>query len=286
MAKQTNLQMLRQTAQRWARTATSGRRVLPDFLVIGAAKAGTTSLYYYLTQSPDVRRADRKEVHFFDHHYGRGESWYRTWFPLDEVGRDWVTGEASPYYLLHPAVPARVARLLPDVRLVALLRHPVARAYSQFQHSRSLGVEPEESFERALDLEAERTDRAWGELERSDAPETPAERASTRPLRVFSYVRRGKYAPQLRRWLDVFPPDTLLVLTAEELFAEPATVLGEVRRHLGLPPSSSVMMTFERRNARTYPEMPAHVRRRLGALFAEDVAEVEQLLGRPTGWRL
>lgn len=283
MAKQTNLQMLRQTAERWARTATSGRRVLPDFLVIGAQKAGTTSLYHYLMQSPDVRRAAKKEVHFFDHHFGRGESWYRTWFPVDETGRDWVTGEASPSYLLHPAVPARVARLLPNVRLVVLLRHPVARAYSHFQHSRRLGVEPEESFERALDLEAERTDQSWGELERKGGRD--AEWPSTRPVWVFSYVRRGRYAPQLRRWLDVFPADSLLVRTAEELFAEPATVLNEVRRHLGLPPSSAEI-TFEQRNGNTYDPLPAHVRCRLSTQFAEDVAEVEQLLGRPTGWRL
>ena len=279
------MRTLQGTAERWARAATAGRRALPDFLLIGAAKAGTTSLYHYLTQSPDVRRAARKEVHFFDHHYGRGENWYRAWFPVDEAGRDWVSGEASPSYLLQPAVPARVARLLPNVRLVALLRHPVARTYSHFQHSRRLGVEPEESFERALDLEAARTDQAWGELEQEEGRETIVDWPSTRPVRVFSYVRRSTYAPQLRRWLDVLPANSMLVRTAEELFSEPKTVLEEVRRHLGLPPSP-LKITFERRNGGIYEEMPAHLRRRLSNTFTQDVAEVEQLLGRPTGWRL
>ena len=91
-------QLVRRTTSRW--------RTLPDYLIIGAQKAGTTSLYDYLQSSPDIRPALTKEVHFFDRNFQRGPAWYRAHFPLSSATRDWVTGEASPYYLLHPRVPS------------------------------------------------------------------------------------------------------------------------------------------------------------------------------------
>lgn len=257
--------------------ASGEARVLPDFLIIGAQKAGTTSLYGYLAQFPDVREATTKEVHFFDHNFDRGERWYRGHFPAGSRRRDWLTGEATPFYLLHPAAPSRVEGVLHDVRLVALLRNPVTRSYSHFQHSRARGVEPLEDFEQALVRESERTDAPWRAL-MTDGARQPA-------VETFSYVRRSLYAPQLQRWLDVFPRDSLLLLTAEELFADPADVLRRTRTHLGLPPLDAPV-NFQIRNARSYPELPFRVREQLGARFADDVAAVERLLGRPTGWRL
>lgn len=262
-----------------ARLASSWSRALPDFMIIGAQKAGTTSLFNYLAQYPDIHSGAKKEVHFFDHWYDHGERWYRSQFPptLPLGGRTWLTGEASPYYLLHPAVPARVACMLPEVRLVALLRQPVARAYSHFQHSRAAGKEPLQSFEEALRLEGERTDEAWRALELRGGREPAVE--------FFSYARRSRYAPQLRRWLDAVPAESLLVIIAEDLFHDPKAVLQQVRSHLRLPPSD-VPIDLGPRNVRGYEALPEGVRRRLGELFAEDVAEVEKVLGRRTGWQL
>lgn len=261
-----------------ARLISVDRRPLPDYLLIGAQKAGTTSLYRYLTQFSDIRAAAEKEILYFDVHYGRGEPWYRSQFPVRGANDTWITGEASPSYLSNPAVPLRSAALVPEARLVALLRHPVERAYSHFQHSRARGTEPLDDFERALDLESERIAGAAAALR---------ERAGQRrrDTEIFSYARRSTYAPQLRRWLDVFPSDALLLLTAEELFGDAGQVVARVRAHLGLQPSAE-KITFERHNARTYPEMPDRLRRRLADTFAQDVAEVEQLLGRSTGWVL
>jgi hypothetical protein len=264
-------------AKQWTRVVTAGWRPLPDFLVIGAQKAGTTSLYHYLTQFTDVRRASQKELHFFDVHHARGERWYRSQFPVTSAERTWITGEATPSYLSHPAAPERVVALVPQVRLVALLRNPVERAYSHFHHSRARGTEPLEDFERALELEAERTDGASAPLDGNGQ--------RRRDVEVHSYVRRSTYAPQLRRWIDVFPASSLLLVTAEELFADPAQVVQRVRLHLGLAPSAETI-EFDRRNARSYQQMPDRLRQRLAGAFAHDVAEVEQLLGRPTGWSL
>src|SRR5215470_750369 len=145
------------TAQRWAaqqvrsarfaaRRATASARALPDFLIIGAQKAGTTSLYAYLTAHRDVRPAGRKEVHYFDLGFTAGaelgEGWYRSMFPLRarlaldgrRTGRPVRTGEASPYYLFHPAAPQRAAALVPEARLLVLVRDPVERAWSHYRH--------------------------------------------------------------------------------------------------------------------------------------------------------
>src|SRR6187551_3563074 len=140
--------------------ATSRWRPLPDFLVIGAQKAGTTALYAYLRWHPGIAGPSWKEVCFFDRHWWRGEAWYRGQFPLRAGER--LVGEASPSYLFHPLAPERARSLVPGAKLVALLRDPVDRAYSQYQHEVALGREPL-SFEDALAAEEERT---RGEAER------------------------------------------------------------------------------------------------------------------------
>src|SRR5947209_1159841 len=125
------------------------RRALPDFLIIGAQKAGTTSLYRYLAAHPDIVASTRKEVHFFDINFWRGEWWYRSLFPLRRRlqrrpplrNRPAITGEASPYYLFHPFAPERAAQLLPDAKLIVLLRDPVERAWSHYRHEVANGRE-------------------------------------------------------------------------------------------------------------------------------------------------
>ena len=135
--------------------ALSGRspghgRLLPDFVIIGTAKSGTTSLYAWLCEHPCVEPATHKEVHYFDYNYYRGVDWYRAHFPTVRErdafaathGRPFLTGEASPSYISHHWVPERLAGLLPQAKLLVVLRDPVQRAYSQFQMSRREGEEP------------------------------------------------------------------------------------------------------------------------------------------------
>src|SRR5919201_3141433 len=150
--------------------ATAPLRPLPDFLIIGAQKAGTTALYAYLRWHPGITGPSWKEVSFFDRYYARGEAWYRgnmpsrprQWLAERRNGRPPLVGEASPSYLFHPLAPERVANLLPRARLIAVLRNPVDRAFSHYQHELSLGRE-HLSFEEALDREDE---RLRGEVER------------------------------------------------------------------------------------------------------------------------
>ena len=252
--------------------ATARGRPLPDFLVIGAQKAGTTALYAYLRWHPGITGPSWKEVSFFDRHWWRGESWYRGHFPLRSGGR--LVGEASPSYLFHPLAPERARAVVPNARLVALLRDPVDRAYSQYQHEVALGREPL-SFEEALGSEEERT---RGEVERLVADP----RAFSRAWWDHTYAARGLYAEQLERWLAVFPQEQLLVVTTDELGERPAEAYASILEHLGAP--AHRLDDYPRVFDRDYAPMRAETRTALEARFAEPNRRLEALLGRKLGW--
>lgn len=253
--------------------ATARWRPLPDFLVIGAQKAGTTALYAYLRWHPGITGPSWKEVSFFDRHWWRGEAWYRGQFPVRTAGR--LVGEASPSYLFHPLAPERVRALVPDVRLIALLRDPVARAYSHYQHEVALGREPL-SFEDALAAEEERT---RGEVERIVADP----RAFSRAWWDHTYAARGRYAEQLERWLEVFPREQLLVIRSEDLGERPGETYASVLAFLGAAPHE--LEEYPRVFEREYEPMRPETRATLAAAFAEPNRRLEELLGRDLGWR-
>jgi hypothetical protein len=252
--------------------ATARWRPLPGFLVIGAQKAGTTALYAYLRWHPGITGPSWKEVSFFDRHWWHGEGWYRGQFPLR--ARDRLVGEASPSYLFHPLAPERVRALVPGVKLVALLRDPVARAYSHYQHEVALGREPL-SFEDALAAE---DDRLRGEVERLVADP----RAFSRAWWDHTYAARGRYAEQLERWLAVFDREQLLVVRTEDLGERPAETYAEILAFLGAAPHE--LDGYPRVFERDYAPMRPETRAALAASFAEPNRRLEALLGRELGW--
>ena len=256
-------------------------RVLPDFLILGAQRAGTASLYYTLTRHPCVVAAVRKEVNFFDFGYWRGPEWYRGFFPtraaMASLRRDRgaaVTGEATPYYLFHPASPARVKTVAPDARLIVLLRNPVDRAYSHFQREVAKRREPL-AFAEALAREAERL-RGEEERLRTDA------RYHSLAHQRFSYRARGIYVVQLRAWMREFPRERFLILESEALFADPAPVLAEVTAFLNLPAWQPG--TIGRHNQMRYTALDPTVRTDLEAFYTPYNAQLEALLGRTFSW--
>jgi Sulfotransferase domain len=267
---------------RW-RSGTAGRRVLPDFVVIGGQRCGSTSLYTILGGHPQVMEASHKELHFFDMNWSRGTDFYRRSFPLRghlqrrarRLGVRVVSGEASPYYLFHPAVPERLATALPDARLIAILRDPVDRAYSQYQLSARDGHESL-SFEDALDAEA---DRLAG-VEQRLATDPDFRSAAHRHQ---SYQARGMYLEQLERWWRHVPRERLLVLRSEDMFADTAAAYDRAVEFLGLEPHPR--SGFESRNRVAYSSMPPAARARLQELYAEPNRRLEEALGRRLEWQ-
>lgn len=260
-----------------ARRLTAFARALPDFLVVGAAKAGTTSLYEYLSQHPDVRPAARKEVHYFDVNHDRGPGWYRARFPVAVLKRrTWITGEASPYYLQHPEAPERVRSLLPGVRLIAVLRDPVERAHSHWRHYRRSGEETR-PFADVLDEE----ERLLPELERrlldGDTDALDAHRH-------LGLLARGRYAEQLERWLKVFPREQLLVLESEELFTRPADAYARTLEFLGLRPFTGARFEVHNRGSDSGTDISPTLARRLARYYAEPDRRLVALLGHELSW--
>ena len=262
------------------RSATASLRALPDFLIIGEAKCGTTSLYDDLVSHPSVLEAAVKEVHFFDLRYHRGLDWYKAQFPLAwrmrrTPGDRVQTGEASPYYLFHPHAPARIKQAMPGVKLIAMLRNPVERAYSHYQHEFRKHRETL-TFEEAVAREPE---RLRGELERM--LENP--RYNSREHRRHAYVTRGVYVDPLQQVRRLFGEKQLLVIKSEDYFAAPDTTLRQVIEFLELP--SREPRTFARKNIGSYAPIDAGLRRRLVDYFAPHNARLYDFLGVDYGWK-
>ncbi|MFC7647665.1 sulfotransferase domain-containing protein [Streptosporangium lutulentum] len=161
------------TMSRAAGRLTARSRILPSFLIVGAQRCGTTSLYRALSQHPlMLKPVLHKGVHYFDMAYDQGLSWYRAHFPLRprvsrlsyRYGYRPQAFESSPYYLFHPLASARIAWDLPGVKLIVLTRDPVERAFSAHAHELARGFETETSFARAVELEEERLAGAADDL--------------------------------------------------------------------------------------------------------------------------
>lgn len=242
----------------WSRRVTGhfGYFKQPDFLIIGAQRGGTTALFNYLMQHPDVRSPLLKEIHYFDLNHTQSPAWYYAHFPLKWSVNSFMTGEASPYYLFHPDVPARVARMLPDVKLIALLRNPVDRAYSNYNHAVGLGFERRSFAEAVMDeMERIRTNRRY-------TLATPIAH------REQSYLARGLYVEQLDRWLYSVPRERLLLIQSERYFENLTDSLQQIAGFLGLSPFRNVSDLDTRYNATQYAEpMSESIREQLMRFF-------------------
>jgi hypothetical protein len=247
-------------------------RALPGAVILGAQKCGTSSLHNYLTQHPGVIAPLRKEVHYFDLNYGRGEAWYRGHFGRQREPA--LNIDSSPYYLFHPAVPRRMHQLLPDARLIVLLRDPARRAYSHYWHERDKGRE-DLSFEAAIDAEPAR-------LGRSEQQLAVGEITHSREHQLHSYLARGRYAEQLERWFALYPRERIHVLRFEDFVRDPLAALNDTLAFLGLAGASSV--SLEARNTRRYPAMDAATMTGLRSYFEPHNRRLEDLLGRSMGW--
>ncbi|MBV9382873.1 MAG: sulfotransferase domain-containing protein [Streptosporangiaceae bacterium] len=266
---------------------TSGLRRGPDFVIIGAKRGGTTSLYNYVLEHRSIRplfpgRAHIKGVRYYDLHYDRGLRWYRSHFPLQAGGRHLarpgtkpaIAGEASPYYLFHPLAAERLARDFPEARIIVLLRDPVERAYSHFRERTHHGGETL-SFEEAVDAEE---NRLRGEAERMVAE--PGYRSVEHEN--HSYLAQGRYLDMLPRWFGLFPRDQFHIMASEDFYAEPQRHVNEVWNFLGLPPGR--LRSRIRHNYLPAPDLRAQTRQRLADVFADHNRRLEELLGRSLPW--
>lgn len=269
---------LARSAYTVASQATTSVRMRPDFLIAGAQRCGTTSLFRMMAKHPDVKPpALSKGVHYFDtaERFARGPKFYAAHFPLALGSASKVTGEASPYYIFHPLAPERISQHFPGIRIIVLLRDPVERAYSAHKQETWRGFETL-GFEEALDAEE---GRLYGEVERilSDPNYQSFEHQH------HAYVARGQYAPQLRRMADAVGRENVLALDADLFFTDPGPQWERVLAHIGLQPTAAV--TPVQANARPSSPMTPAIRLRLENQFTESDEDLESFLGHKPSWR-
>ncbi len=269
-------------------SATATWRPMPDFLVLGTKRGGSTSAWRYLIQHPQVmpmvtKWENLKSPHYFYWHYDKGEAWYRSHFPTVAArhavqrrlgGKRVITGESSPYYLFDPRVPARAARDLPEARFLVLLRDPVKRAYSHYWERIDNDVEPL-SFEEALAAEPA---RVQGELEKMAADPY----YYSRPHDWYTYRERGIYAPQLRRWFDAVGRDRVKVIISEDMYRDPQPVMDDMSLFLGI--EARPIPDFKQHNYRPSEPMREDTKAELREFYTPHNAELAELLGRELPW--
>jgi Sulfotransferase domain len=274
------------------RIMTNHTRLLPDFLIIGGQRCGTSSLYYYLIEHPGIISASTKETHFFDECFAKGLDWYRAQFPSslhkmyveNLLKQKFLTGEGTPYYILHPHAPRRTFEIVPHIKLIALLRNPVDRAYSQYWIEVKAGFETL-SFEEAIKTEQE---RIAGELDKM----LQDENYYSHSFRHFSYLTRGIYVDQLQNWLRYYPREQVLILKSEDLYSHPGATLKRTLEFLGVTNAelNKEFKNYRRPSKKGYrnkvapPKMNSALREYLVEYFEPHNARLNEFLGVDFGW--
>lgn len=211
--------------------------MLPNFLIIGTNKSGTTSLYHYLNSHPDIYMSPLKEPHFFsfegenlklrgpDNTFARINDYAITDFEeykklFSEVQNEQRVGEASTMYLYYKKSAERIKKYIPDAKLICILRNPVERAFSNYLHAKTDGDEPADSFREALDLETERIKSGWGPL--------------------WHYKQVGFYSEQIKKYLRLFSEKQMHFIIFDEYKKDRDRILDEVFDFLGVNPNVDI----------------------------------------------
>ncbi len=262
------------------RHATWRSRPLPSFIIVGAQKAGTSSLFGCLAQHPHLSPAFTKEIHFFDgglnpdeDTYARGSAWYRGHFPTRAPESPVRTFECSPDYICNPLVPGRIHDLIPRAKLIMMLRNPTERAISHYFHTKRRGHDEPLPIGEALRAEEKRLE--------------PILKNQDYKSEVFlhqAYKYRGLYRSQLERFGQLFPPEQTLVLNSEEFFAGPREVLPRVFEFVGVEPTFQVGDLRPRNVGGTRREVPQDVYDYLNEYFRPHNRALYEMVGRDYGW--
>ena len=252
--------------------------VLPDFVIAGVMKCGTTSLFNHLINHRCVAEPLVKGVKYFNRNLERGDEWYKANFPSDEEMQALrssegcaMTGESSPDYLPNPEAASLLHQLRPDVQLIVLLRDPVDRALSHYHYRKVRGRE-NRSFEEAI---------------KENLASLEAEAAGISLLQQHpnytSYLGRGLYMPQLRHWLEVFPKEQIKVVGSEQFLQDAQSVYSEVLEYLGLP--GDQLAVRKKYNTGKYDEMSSSTHQLLCDYFRPHNQHLFEFVGREFEWK-
>ena len=256
--------------------------VLPNFLIIGAAKCGTSSLYDHLMEHPFVGKSLTKQIHFFDRYYDRQVFWYRVCFPflwekffVEKIKRQkFSTGEATVHYMTHPLAAQRAHSIVPNAKIIVMLRNPIDRAYSHYNMEKANNKETL-SFDDAIDNESKRLQGEFEEMLNN-------QNNSGRNYPHRAYVKSGEYIDQIKRWHKYYPKENFLYINSEEFSKNPSRVYSEVLSFLQL--SSFKLSHYKKIRKREYEQMNSSTREKLKNHFSPFNKQLYEYLGIDFGW--
>ncbi|TLX73223.1 sulfotransferase domain-containing protein [Labilibacter sediminis] len=242
-------------------------RKSPDFIIVGVQKGGTTSLYNYLTEHPDIAPACTKEVHYFDYNYHKGKNWYAKHFPFKWKAKGKITGESSPYYIYHPQSLKRIKQDFPNVKIIVMLREPLSRAFSHYHMELRRGNEKIRPFEQAIKQESIVLE------EHQKLLENP--KYYSFPHQTYSYISRGYYVKQIKEIYELFPNEQVLILKSENFYSNTQEEYLNVCNFLKIP--AFELPNIKIHNKGTYKK--EEFSKELKSIFINSNNELKELLG-------
>ena len=258
---------------------TSSLRVLPDFFVIGGVRTGTTSLFHYLDQHPCMKSSAYDELGYFDDNFHLGVNWYKSLFPtrstknkiLKKHGQ-FLTYDVTPFYIYNPLVARRIFEFNPKSPILANLRNPVDRAYSNYMIAYQDG-DIDCSFEEVINSELVEIENSKNKLhDESFLVDTYYNRI----------ISRGFYVDQLKIWYDLFPHEQLFMTSSEDLAKDTNNTLKQIFEFLKLPDKKIQDTTHK--NKRHYPPMKKVTRDQLMDLYRPYNERLFRLIGKKFDW--
>ena len=258
---------------------TGSIRVLPDFLVIGAKRCGTTSLFYHLPEHPCISKSPHDNMGFFNDNFHLGVNWYKSFFPTiftrnkikSEFG-NFLAFDVTTTYMEEESTANNVYQIKPNMKIIVILRNPVDRAYSQY-HLNLREKAEKRSFEDAME-------ENMNELNKESH-----ERYEIKPkfsVEENNYLKKGLYAQQLRHWLNIFPMESMLILSTEEFESNQQVIYNKIFEFLNI--SQFEVKNTEKMEKGSYPQMKSETRSLLLDYFRSHNNELFKLINKKFDW--
>ena len=253
-------------------------RVLPDLIVIGVVRSGTTSLYHYLSQHPSIVKSTYDELGYFDSNYKLGLNWYKSFFPsifekkkVIQKNKKFMTYDVTPFYIYHEKAPQRIHQILPNSKLIVILRNPIDRSYSNYCMGDPREKRKKKTFEEVIVDEK----KILNKINKNNTDE------------YYNFVHssmlaRGFYAEQLENWYKIFPKDQILIIKSEEFATETNKIMNNIFDFLGLPHYN--IPDDSKKNKNYYKVMKKETRADLVEFFRPYNEKLYSLVGRNFDW--
>ena len=259
---------------------TSGFRSLPKFFVIGGVRCGTTSLYHYLGQHNCIKQAAYDELGYFDDNFHLGLNWYRSLFPtkfmqkkIENQYKKFLTYDVTPFYIYNPLVVDRIFKFSPNVKIIAALRNPIDRAYSNFNNRLQQLNDTKTTFEDMVD----------NEIKIIEKKEKYAKDDSFLVNTFYELdLAKGFYAEQLRLWFEKFPKKNILLISSEDLSTDTNRIISEIFEFLEVPKQEISDLT--KQNKIKYPKMRDSTREILIDFFKPYNEKLFDMIGKRFDW--